>query len=280
VSLGKDADPIEHREPLLLGSLESWSVGDRILRHVASGGDPGSTFAALRADGALPLGTPGRHAYDELLPEVEAIARRAQTLTRGGPLAPLEIDAVIGGVRLTGVVDELFAGRGHLRVQFSRLQRRSELVAWIHHLVLSCCAPDGVPRAATLIGRVAPGDKTGAIQVGFRPVTDARSHLERLIELYLAGTRQPLPLFTGGASRAYAAALATPNGDAARGLDDAHRSYDDENLGYGDGFDPYTRVAFAGTEPLDPTLQAAPLSFASLAVEVFGPLLAHREALS
>jgi exodeoxyribonuclease V gamma subunit len=277
VSLGKDADPIENREPLLLDHLESWQVGDHILKHVVEG-DAHDVFAALRAQGAMPLGTPGRHAYDQLLPEVEAIARRALALKHGGPVPPLEIAAEIGGVRLTGVVDDLFAGRGHVRVQFSRLKRRSELVAWIHHLVLSCCAPDGVPRAATLVGRPATDDKGAAIQVGFRPVADARARLARLIELYLAGTRAPLPLFTGGASRAYAAALATPNGDPSRGLDDAHKAYDDENRGYGDGFDPYTRVAFAGCDPLDPDAQAAPLSFASLAVEVFTPLLEHREA--
>jgi len=77
--------------------------------------------------------------------------------------------------------------------------------------------------------------------------------------------------------RTFATAFAAHPGDVAKALDDASKAHDDENLGYGEGRDAYTRVAFAGTDPLDPATQDDALSFARLAIEVFGPLLEHRE---
>lgn len=276
VSLGKEAAPIENREPLLLDNLESWRVGDQILAHVLAGGDVRGTFAALRARGAMPLGEPGRHAYGELVPEVEAIAARALSLTSGGPLPPVEVDDSIAGVRLTGVIDDVFATHGQVRVQFSRLQRGSELRAWILHLLLARYAPDGHPRRATLVGR--KPSKGDEIQVSFRPAANADALLQELVGLYLLGSSAPLPLFPN-TSRTYVTVLQGKNGTEARALEAARKEFADEHRGFGDGLDAYTSLAFSGASPLGPGTPTTPLSFASLAVAVFGPMLEHREAL-
>jgi exodeoxyribonuclease V gamma subunit len=280
VSLGKDADPIENREPLLLDNLESWRVGDRILSHVGAGGDPDLVYAALRAQGAMPLGEPGRHAYDELVPEVEAIAARARELTAGGRLEPLEIDAPFAGLRLTGAIDDVYAQHGQVRVQFSRLQRRSELGTWIHHLLLSCFAPDGYPRAATVVGRQPSGGKSSEIQVAFRAPANPQALLAKLIELYVEGTRRPLPLFPNATSRAFVEALRKHQGDVDRALEEARKPYDNDLQKYQESADGYVRVAFADAHPFDQGAVLASAGFAEVSLAVFGPLLEHREAKS
>ena len=275
VSLGRDTEPIENREPLQLDALSTWEVGDRILGLLDAGCDVPRAYEVLRASGVLPLGAPGRTSYAGIVPEVEAIAARARALRASGRLAPLEIEHTIGDVRLVGVVEDLFAGRGQVRVQFSRLRRRSELTCWVNHLLLQCCAPADHPRDARLVGR-SPGDRIDEIELRYRPVRHPEQHLADLLELYRLGATRPLPLFPK-TSRVYAEALAsrkTPE-DA---LDRARRAHRDEFKGRGDSFDAYNQLAFAGTDALDGDADDE-TSFQAIAVRVFRPLLDHREAL-
>lgn len=272
VSLGRDVDPVQNREPLRLDDLDAWAVGDQVLRLVEEGGSASETFEALRASGALPPGTLGRLSYAELVPEIDAIAARARELRGGGRMPPIEVDDEIGGFRLTGAIDEVFRDSGQVRVQFSRLRRRGELATWVHHVLLQCFAPAGL-RTARLVGRQ-PSDGT-EIEVSFGDLDDPRALLRELLELYRVGATQPLALFAS-TSRTYAELIAKsqPPETAA---DRARARYRDERTGWGEGFDAYNVLAFAGTDPLAGATAGAP-SFADLAVRVFGPLLAHREA--
>jgi exodeoxyribonuclease V gamma subunit len=273
VSLGRDAEPVENREPLLLDQLASWAVGDQILKHRSAGNDARVIYAALRASGVLPLGSPGSLSYGRLMPEVEAIAARARELRGDARLPQLEIDGVLGGTRVTGVVDDVYAPGGQIRVQFSRLRRRSELASWVHHLVLQCFAPDGHPRRSLLVGRT-PSDGN-EIEVSFRDVDDPGARLSDLLALYRLGTTRPLPLFPT-TSRLYTEAVAkgaAPAVAVAR-VRGKHR---DEFNGWGDGFDAYNVLAFSGSDVLDGDPDAAG-GFHDVALRVFVPLLAHREA--
>ena len=275
VSLGRDAEPIENREPLQLDKLATWDVGNRILELLDGGCDAPRAYEVLRASGVLPLGSPGRTSFTRIVPEVEAIATRARALRAPGRLMPLEIAGTIGDVRLVGVVEDLFAGNGQVRVQFTRLRRRSELTCWVDHLLLQCFAPADYPREAHLVGR-SPGDRIDELELRYRPVEHPEHHLADLLELYRLGATRPLPLFPK-TSRVYAEAIA--NGKSPDdALDKARRAHRDEFNGWGDGFDGYNELVFDGGDALDGDPGDA-TSFQSVAVRVFRPLLDHREAL-
>jgi exodeoxyribonuclease V gamma subunit len=274
LTLGQDAEPIVNREPLLLDNLERWGVGDAILAVAPDA--PRDAFPVLRARGTMPPGTPGRCTFDEIVPEAAAIARRARAVRAAPRLADVPVALELGRFRLRGLIEDLYPEHGHVRVQFSRLQGRSEIGAWVRHLVLCCLGGASVPRRATIVGRAAK--KTTEIQVTFRPAEDPHALLATLLELWEAGQSEPLPLFDR-ASRRYAEARRRKGGTHDKALEAARREYDGGYNVTGESQDPYVQLAFAGRAPLgsddDP---GAAERFAQLACAVFEPLLAHREA--
>lgn len=95
----------------------------------------------------------------------------------------------------------------------------------------------------------------------------------------------PLPFFPR-TSRVYVAALrgAKPK-EPAQALEDARRAWESEK---GDASyerqDQYNRLAFMGCDPLESAVVVPdldqPLTFATVAEEVLGPLLDHRKEAS
>jgi len=274
LTLGQDAEPIVNREPLLLDNLERWGVGDAILSAAPAGA--ADVFAVLRARGTLPPGTPGRCTFEEIAPEAEAIASRGREVRARPRLADVPVALELGRFRLHGLIEDVYPEHGHVRVQFSRLQGRSEIGAWIRHLVLCCVAGGDVPRRATLVGRAVKN--SSEIQVTFRPVDEPQALLATLLGLHEAGQCEPLPLFER-ASRRYVEGLRRKGGTHDKALEAARREYNGSYAAFGELEDVYVRLAFSGSNPLgsedDP---AAGERFAELARAVFEPLVLHREA--
>ena len=280
--LGSDAAMIDDREPMVLDSLQRWQVGDRLLERAMQGDELDDAFASVRAAGTLPLGVPGRCTYDDLRPEVVAIARQARARMGAEVLAPLPVDGMIGATRVSGVLRDVWPG-GQLRYQFSRLGGRQEIGLWLRHLVFNWVAPAGYPRDTFLVARASDG---AVKTVRFRPVDGAAQLLAALLELYWLGQTTPLPLFPR-TSRAYAEAIrrGKPETDARR----AARACFDPRLFSevpGEGEDAYVRQLFGAGDPLDTGFRlfdaaVAPLpTFSEVALQVFADLLAHREELS
>jgi exodeoxyribonuclease V gamma subunit len=274
VSLGSEAQRVENREPLALDRLQSWAVGDEILRQQSQGRSPREIFAALRAGGKLPLGSPGVLTYDDLLPEVRAILARAERLRAGRPLPPLEIEARLQDVCLTGLLEDLYEGHGQVRVQFSRLRRPKEITSWVSHLVLQCFAPPGHPRTAFLVGRQPTDGRE--IELSFRAVDDPTVLLADLLALLRCGATVPVPFFPV-ASRVYVETL-RDTGSVEKAHEAARSAHTPDRQGsWGEGLDAYNALAFAGRDPFagEPS---SPGSFHDVALRVYGPMLDHREA--
>ncbi len=286
--LGRDEEPLADREPRTLGGLEAWRLGSELLVRRLEAGDPAAGRRVARARGDLPPGTLGEVAFADLLPKVEALARRAEQARGEEALPPLVVDRTVDvsglAVRLAGVVDELWPG-AQVGVSFGSLAPKREIAFWISHLLLAWLAPDGYPRESLLIGR----GEGGASAIRLRPLGsgEAEAFLRRLVEIYLLGMRMPLPLFPA-ASWAYMASLheAEQEEGEARGvgvlaaLDHARAAFSPRTHG-GDAEDPYILQAFADGHEEMPRLPypTAPreLGFEDLAREVFLPLLIHRE---
>lgn len=272
------------REPLDIEGLEAFGLGQEMLELALAGGDPAGTRRRFAGQGKLPLGEAGRAAHAELVAEVTAIAKRVLE-ARGGdalPLADLVLDC--GGVRVSGRVDGMFPG-GRVAARFARLERPSELDVWISHLAL--CADTEAGRAehitSHLVGRASSRDAGHAV---FRDVAGAGALLADLVAIYRVGCTRPLPLFPS-TSRRYAQihgrSRDAPDREE-RAMLEAYAVYGESEPGRPESQDAYVRQLFANVDPLAPSHRPvgvaddATFGFGGLALRVFAPLLAHREA--
>jgi exodeoxyribonuclease V gamma subunit len=266
VYLGHDAAPLEDREPIDLDQLGKWRIGDALLARMMRDGGAEPAWERIRAQGLLPLGTPGRRMFDEIAPCATALAAVAAARRGGDRLDPHAIDVALDDGRLVGVLRDLFP-HGQVFVQYSRLSGRRELSAWIRHL--AACA--GVaPVHTVLIGR---GDAQDAAQVRFRPVDDARRLLADLVRFYRAGQIAPLPFL---ASASHACASEPLDAPAERVLQEAEKAFG-KKFGNDRG-DAYVDELYRGVPPWAGGVESvAARRFIAVARAVYGPLFASRE---
>ncbi|MBW2456675.1 MAG: exodeoxyribonuclease V subunit gamma, partial [Deltaproteobacteria bacterium] len=272
VSLPEDPAPLADREPLTLDHLQEWSAGTQLLDRALKGVDLDELWEAIRAQGALPIGTPGQQNYRALRSTVEGLSRLAAHRRGGAVLPPRAVSLRVGDVVLTGSLGKLFPG-GQVHAQYSKLARRSELGVWVEHLVLN--ALDGGARTH-LVGR--EPQKGAPMAVLFdEQIADPHGLLEELVALYRLGRQAPLPFFPVN-SRLYVEKLkdGDPPDAALRAIQsDWNKSCKRERE------NAHVELAFRGKEPLAPdffAIEDEPRStFARLSEWVYGPLLQHRQ---
>jgi exodeoxyribonuclease V gamma subunit len=212
ISTSETDDEIEDGLPVELDGLDRWRIGQRVLDGMLAGYDSRVCFDAERARGALPPGKLGKPVADSLVKPLGALLGAAKPYTDADADArSVGINLLLeGGRRLTGSVSGI-----HdcvlLSVQFSRLNPRHRLAAWIRLLALAAHDPD-TPYETVTIGR-APNRSYAEVAVARIPPLDggrqrALSELAALVELRDRGLREPLPI-APNSSAAYAAAVAS-----------------------------------------------------------------------
>jgi exodeoxyribonuclease V gamma subunit len=286
LALGQDVEMMNDREPIDLDNLEQWKVGTDLLKAALRGEDLAAARPGAIATGRLPPGTLGDCELAAIEAVVRAIAAAAARRRAGSPLEALEVDAMIGDTRLTGMIGDRWC-TGYSQCQYSKIGSRRELSVWVRHLVLNWLADAGAPRESFLIGR---GDHTAAT-VRFKPVGDAESLLRELVALYWYGLTVPLPLFARS-SREYAARFLKAlekSGDEhdahTSAISAALKTYDGTRVEQqADGLDPYVEQAFRNRHPLRDDAAIGPSSdvparFSTLALAVYRPFFAHREVV-
>jgi len=199
----EEDDPVETL-PVTLDPLESWTVGNGILRACLAGTPLEVAVAAERVRGPVPPGTLGRIELEPIADTVQALLARSAPL-RGGTSGHLDVDVTLPGVTLTGTVAGLH-GRRLVRVGYSKLSPKHRLRAWVQLLALAAAHP-GESWTAHTVGR---GEKEGVAVAGLSPVAPetARAVLTTLVDILRRGRCQPLPL-APRTSCAYAAARTT-----------------------------------------------------------------------
>lgn len=264
------------REPLELDGLDAYQVRTALLDRTLAKVDPDESFLRTRAEGLLPLGTPGRAQFDQLLRDVEPFAAKLTALQEGTPLEPLAVDLRCGDTRVTGHLGDLWPA-GRVAVTAGLLAAKHSLELWIRHLALNAVAPPGHPCNSILLGR---GRDRDVDRRDLRPVDDAALLLADLVTLYQLGSRVPLPFFPRAAlayAEAFRASGATPDAGS-RAVDAAYRQWRPNRHGQaGESEDPSVARLFSVGDPLAPPGADEELGFCSLALRVFGPLLEASE---
>jgi exodeoxyribonuclease V gamma subunit len=259
ISLRRGVDEIADGLPVELDGLERWGVGQRLLEALLEGVDGRAAILAEKARGTLPPDTLGLPVIRDIYPVAQQIAAQVAALTpapAGGD--PLDVRVELGdGGLLNGTVT--CAGDGLLlTTTYSRVSPRHRLAAWARLLAVSAAHPELEPWAAT-VGRAGRGADVMIARIG--PLGDdamqrrdtATNQLETLLDLYVRGMREPLPIFCA-TSAAYAAA-------AAAGLDAveaAQREWTTDWKFDREDREPEHRLVLGGVLSLDTLLVSAP----------------------
>ncbi|OBJ70960.1 exodeoxyribonuclease V subunit gamma [Mycobacterium sp. 1274756.6] len=178
---------VEDAMPVEIDHLAKWGVGDRMLRDMLAGMHPDEAANAEWRRGCLPPGRLGMRTACEIRDLARALAETALAHHVGEPDA-VDVDVDLGGGRrLTGTVSPMYANRS-VAVHYSQLGPKHALASWI--TVQALAAHRRGPWSALCIGRA----RNRVVQRTFLPADDPTAALARLVALYDAGRREPLPL--------------------------------------------------------------------------------------
>jgi exodeoxyribonuclease V gamma subunit len=251
--LDEGEEELPGHEPFALQGLEGWALRQRLLDLRLEGKGGRETLPLFRAGGLLPHGQVGEVCFERQIDTVESFAARLGGQRPAEFLEPVDIDLMLGDMRLTGRLSGLTPD-GLLGYRLSKVSARDILTLWLRHLTLNAAALTGVRHRSCWIGE----DKS----VSFGPVEGATDLLRDLLAFYWQGLHRPLPLFPKS-SLAYARA-------AGKGHDNplvaAWREWLGNEYAPGECQDLYYDACYCGLDPLDG-------EFTQVAIAVFGPLL-------
>ena len=257
-----DADPADAL-PVELDGLESWAVGERLLRARLGGRSARDCQEAEWRRGSVPPGELGKQLLVTLSNEIEPLAEAGGRLLAGDPVSADVQVRLPGGQVVTGVVPGV---RGDViaSVEYSKLGPKHRLRAWLYLLALTAHCPDR-PWQAVTIGR-GRSTRPSRSTLGPVPPDTALTVLADLAALAGEGRCQPLPI-AATSSHAYAEArVRGADHDAAFAKACAEWSR------FGGGAeceDPEHEQVWGPAAPLD---ALGPQRFADLALRLWSPL--------
>ena len=275
IRLPRETAEVLDREPLSLSKLDRHAVRDALFAFCLEGGTAEDAALIARARGQLPLGTMGDLELREVLLESRELSARTLTMRGGERRPPRRVNLLLGEVRLTGALSELYP-RAQVLARAGRTRARSLLTAWVRHLVLQMARAEDDPVSTALVthrGR----EKDGAdVITEFLPVRDPHRHLSELLTLYAMTAEVPLALFP---ETSFAYAAAKPESAESEGWKEWR--HDSPQQGKGEEDDEHVARLVGGRAPFERDFRVVSSSthptFDDLAHLVFDPLLAHRK---
>ncbi len=258
IRLEQSKKNLETHEPFVLDRLDNYRLISQVLELHLNDYPVFEIKKAMYASGELPHGRVGDFVFAQNYMRVVKFARHLKRVSLGCKPESLSLDLTIGKFRLTGCLPKLPSQQGLLFYRMSDMKAVDYLNLWLHHLVLNIIAPAGSSLKSCWVA----ADK----DIILNPIGNAKSQLAMLLELYWHGLCSPLHFFPKSAL-AYAQKIIN-HIDMRKASHSARTIWEGSRYYYNDpaeGDDPYYRLAFRDTYPLD-------TKFETLAVEVFKPL--------
>ena len=198
---------LDDREPINLDSLEGWKIAEKLIEQSQDATHSASQATLLeqtRADGTLPLGTPGRLVFNERYEAVQAGVKKFKAITENKTLCdPLALDLELqhdkASTRLKGQLTNCW-DQSLVYLYNGKDKPKRRLVPWIAYLAATAQDPDAIEDAHIILCYW--DDKTS------EPVTkhfimklkgddrqqQAQSILKQMFDWYLKAQKQPIPL--------------------------------------------------------------------------------------
>ena len=269
ISLGDDPQPGD-AIPIEPDHLARWQIGNRILGRLRAGNDEEAVKRAEWLRGDVPPFELGNTLLQGVLVEARRSVREVPTDLPEPSLHDLALTVPVPGHGQVPLVGRVAShGSQLLQVEFSNLQPRHRLTAWLRLLVLAAAEPGDWQ--ARVIGK---GRRTLLVAP---PQQVASGLLGRYLALYALGMSQPLPALPrlGAAWADYRASRRDP-GDPLVSRKNLERCWEWESDDYWRTFFrfpalldlPVLGVALPDVDPRENTLVGA------LATCIWEPLLA------
>jgi exodeoxyribonuclease V gamma subunit len=259
IRLDSEIELPDDREPFAPDGLDAYLIDQEIIGQCLDEKDSQILLQRLRAEGHWALGTPGNMAFAEKHRVMAPFAATIQALGMGERLPDRVIDCEVGGFHLTGVLSHLHEN-GILLARYADLKGKDLLTGWIHHLLLSLF-PDCVQSTRILA-------RDGLIS--FAGDNTEGPDLERLLEIFVQGCREPSPLLVEPAFR-YVEQLHAPRSAVPplmKAKESLQKSLDN-------GYEPEWALLFRGTE-VDAILGGR---FEDLCQEIINPIWSKPHAI-
>ena len=268
--LDDETELFEEEEAFELRGLEKYQLAQDLLNRRLEGRGMRGALGLAKAAGRLPPGMLGECLYDDLQNKIELFARRIESFQTGSVLEPLLVELMLGDFRVQGRIQGIYK-QGLLRYRYAVIKITDFLRAWLEHLALNANKTGAYPVQTYLFGLEKRDRETVWAGYRFSPVEQSRVILTGILEKYWQGLRKPSAFFPQ-TSFEYGQSILEKGLDQEEALLKAVEKWvgNDFQPGSGEGQDPYYERCFGETDPLDQEFQ-------DLAVEIFGPLLEHRE---
>ena len=246
-------------EPFSLKGLDRYQIEDDLLARFLQNEDIYRQYEIHRASGRLPQGVIGHEAYKNIADSIKALAHTIEPYRKGALPPPLAINIKIDNFLLTGTIDNLYES-GRLQYRPASIKPKDILSCWIKHLALNSANDNSYSKASVLIG--------SDMIYKLKTVENYLYLLKELIIIYQDGLIHPLHLFPESSYKYYKELVA--NKTEGKALMSARFTWQGGNYNRGESDDPYLRLCFGNSDPLD-------REFMNLAVMVFKPILANIE---
>ncbi|HUU02395.1 MAG TPA: exodeoxyribonuclease V subunit gamma [Myxococcota bacterium] len=273
------AEQEPEREPLELNGLEQYDLGDWLIQRMGEKKDyhPDELRQILKAKGVLPLGNLGSAEFHQLSMQALPLAELQRRQTNVEALLALDLkiqlgDSRLGGSRLVGRIGDLWP-HALVRAGYGIIDAKRMLDLWIRHLAINCSKKKSYPKNSMLIGRDAESKQPVVLKL--RKIDDDPGELlGDLIDLFRLGQKEPLRFFPK-TSLAYAEEYSS-DFDVFLGnpldIGKVRRNWLGGFKRPGESENVYIKRIFGHTNPLTDPNSESRMSFASLALRVFGPL--------
>lgn len=194
---------------LELDGLETWSVADRLLSFVRAGGDVDSFARREEASDLLPPGRLSADAIEKAKEKVAPLLACAEVLgVSNCEPTQVPVDVMLpDGIRVVGSVrDDGGCRPGPVTITVSKHERRRELTPWLDLLALVASDPSQpwqsalvTPKTRKCNNKAMSGHSLVRLELPEEPGSCRRGRavaaLSVVVDLYLRGRREPLPLF-------------------------------------------------------------------------------------
>ena len=180
----------EDREPFELDHLKRYRLKEDLIDYRLNHRDDTTYFEALKAQGELSHGTPGKMAFDRLLLETDSMLKGLSHLGIIDNQVPYPVffNSENHPYQIAGVLRNL-SSKGQLFFRPAKTRARDRLISWIFHLMLCQTSHRELIRETFYLG----SDKV--FHLASLENTRAREKLDGLMELFSDGLTSPLPFF-------------------------------------------------------------------------------------
>lgn len=263
--LEKEDLPLEDYENFILKGLDRYGFEQNLLEKQLDGIPREAGHLITKARGILPHGTVGEWIYNRTFDEISDFVEIVSDFMGHSKQTSIHVNLTIDQFNLTGRFEDIYQSR-LVKYRYAVLKPKDFLMLWLRHVLLNA---ENENFESVLIGL----KEKSRLPVVWKyyPTDDNVKILKNLLRVYWEGLIQPVAFFPQ-ASFEFAIAIITKGVSVDKARKTAQKKLEGSEFVPGDLDDAYVNLCFGKSISVSE-------QFMNLALEVYEPLLKHRQEL-